>query len=387
MKFNKSGIIVLTDGRMFLKRLAVVFLISVLCLSCVYAEEGGSEAPGGTKVGGHIRMSLFDYTSGIHRDAVSSDHAVQYTGMGFLTLILFVQASINKYLSIDVEPMLNAVTGATPVLTSDIGAQLMQPSAVSLRLDGVEWTKAVIKYTLAEGFELSAGIIKPIFTMEYGSQMFWQEELSGGKFCINNFLGMAHSAGFEGATTFTMDDFNMPIFLYLLNGETQFIDNNTRPSAMIHIEPAFDAITLSGSFMFGRYDNAQKLNMMRWSCGASYSIGALYVRGEYAGGRWEKAIAGVRNATPVGYYLKVFYSLTSWLKLRSHFEYAYHNFSGFTSFSAGPGEEYVTNTPGVIINFFDTLIEFRMDIANWKTTNKSDELNFYRTVIGWRATF
>lgn len=372
---------------MLFKRSAVVFLISFLCLNCAYAEEDESSVFGETKVGGHIRLSLFDYASGIHKDEAASDHATQNPGMGFLTLMIFIESSLNKFITITVEPMLNAVTGATPVLNSDIGEQLMQPSAINLRLDGVEWTKAVITYRLPEGFEISAGILKPIFTMEYGSQLFWQEELSGGKFCINDFLGMSHSMGLEGKTTLTIEDFNMPVFFYVLNGETQFADNNTKLSGMIHIEPTIDALTLSGSFMFGKYDDDGKLNMKRWSAGFSYSLGALYIRGEYAGGRWDKAIAGVRDATPAGIYIKAFYSLTSWLKFMYHFDLAYHNFSGFTSFTAGPGELYITHTPGIIVNFFDTLFQFRLDIARWNNTDFSDELLFYRPVLGWRATF
>jgi hypothetical protein len=339
----------------------------------------------GTSVGGHIKLSLFDYSYGISKDSAGVAYNTQSTGFGLMAFILFFSQQLNDNISADIQPLFTASTGATPSLGSAIGSQLSSASGVTLRFSGVDWGRASIKVTLPEqGLDISAGIVKPRFTLEYGGELFWDDELSGGKFAINDYVGRMQSAGVEVYKNFDFSGIALPVYLYALNGNTMFMDNNNQPSGMIHLEPDFGFMKLSGSFLAGKYDSAEKLYVMRWAGGLSFSADKLAIRAEYAGGRWEKGIA---DATTGGAYAKLFYSAAPWLKLMYHFDIVYHNFGGFNTFNSGPGELYITHTPGVILNIFDTSLQFRVDIANWKKTDDSQSLVFTRSVLGWRMTF
>lgn len=342
----------------------------------------------GTMVGGHVKLTLFDYAYGIHSDAGGVEYGSQSTGFGFLAFVVYISQTLNENISAEIQPLFTAVTGATPSIGSGLGEQMSSAGGVTLKFSGVDWGKAVVKLSFPDqGIDISAGIVKPKFTMEYGGELFWDDELSGGRFAINDYVGRMQSAGIEIFKNFDIGGISIPAYFYIINGTTQFMDNNSQPSGMIHLEPDLGFMKLSGSFFAGKYNDSENLYNMRWSGGFSFSTDNLSLRAEYAGGRWEKGIEGAADATPAGLYCKVFYNVAPWLKLMYHFDLVYHNFQGFNSFSSGTGEIYITHTPGIVLTVFDSLLQFRIDIADWKRIDNSESIVFTRPVLGWRFTF
>ncbi len=150
-----------------MKRSILIFVIVIIMMS-----GSASFVFAGTELGGHIRVTLFDYVDGVHLEDGESSFDTQYTGFGMTAIVLFLYHQLSDNVSVTLQPMFKAITGATPQLGMNIGEQKSEPSGVTLRFAGVEWGRATVKWVLPYGFELTAGILKPKFTMEYGAELF-----------------------------------------------------------------------------------------------------------------------------------------------------------------------------------------------------------------------
>jgi len=351
----------------------------------------------GTTIGGHVKLTAFDVAKGDHND-VSGD---QYIGMGMREMILYFSQELSDKVSIDLQPFWDASTGATPKFGKDIGEQKTAAGSVDPKFHG--WIKAVVKTLLPGGYELSAGIVKPRFTMEYGAENFWQDEFNGGKFSCDNYLGAMHDTGVEIYKSFEFNNLSLPTYIYLLNGGYEFSDNNKGPMGMIHVEPEFGALRLTGSAAFGKYDNDGENSVTRFSAGAAYDRGPFAFRAEYACGNWANSIVtasdtsgnptAFEDAKPSGLYAKVFYRFAPWGRLMLHYDLVDHNFAGFFYTALG-SEKYSTITPGFQLNVSESsIIQIQYDMANWQQKDKygipgqKDELKFNRLTVGWRTTF
>ena len=363
-----------------------VFFVNVLC---VYSGE--------TTVGGHLKLPLYDYSIGERTfidsiDAEQKADGARSAGMSITWFTLLVMREIQEIFTIVVQPKFEVATGATPRLGRSIGEERTSGGP---KFTG--WHKAfmriLIPYPLL--LEVSGGVLFTRFTMDYGAELFFEDEYNGSQFAISSCLGEMSGTGIELYRTFELGFASMPIYIYILNGEgNMFHDNNDLPEGMIHIEPEIGPVRLFGSFLVGKYDDDSKKNVFRWSGGASISMGPVELRSEYAGGKWEKSIGESieSDAIPHGFYAKLFYQFASWAKIMAHYNYAKYNFVG-SHINGLPGEEiYSTITPGFQIYVFDCLaIQLQCDIADWKRKNKErdtkDELKFSRYFLGMRATF
>lgn len=357
----------------------ILMLFSMAALLVVTASAGQAQE---TRVGGHLKLNLYDYVDGTHNGIHQTQNG------GFLSaaeLILFISQEINDYLSVDVQPTFSVNTGATPKLGNDIGAQ--RDLSKSPSFGG--WDKAEMKALLPYEMQLAFGIVKPIFTMEYGEELFWQDELNGSKFAANTHLGAMHESGLELYRDFELGSVSLPVYFYLVNGTGKdFGDNNRHPMLMLHLEPEIGPVKFSGSLAYGKWDASDANDMTRYSAGLQYSLGAFQLRSEFAGGKWAKSIGGVKDAVAFGYYVKLFYRITPWLKAMVDANLADHNFNGFFFTGAGAGEKYTTVTPGLIFNITDSnLLLLQYDIADWRVKDDSDKLQFKRLTLGWRSTF
>ena len=340
----------------------------------------------GTTIGGHVKLTMYDYKDG------KSDGAKghEYAGMALSEMIIYFSSELSDKISIDFQPMFNTRTGATPRFGNKIGDN--KYSNVEPIFN--EWRKAIISVLLPYELEMAVGIVKPRFTWDYGTELFWEEEINGGKFSCNDFLGAMHEAGIELYKPFEFSGISLPAYLYVLNGggTNLFNDNNNTPTVMIHAEPEIGAIRFQGSLARGKWDDAGKYNMTRYSAGIAYQWENFSARAEVAGGNWENSISAkkLEDATPFGYYAKMLYRITPWARAMLHYDYAKHNFNGFVSTSPGE-EEYVTITPGLqIIVAPSSMIQIQYDIADWKKWKTDDEnhkLEFGRLTVGWRSTF
>jgi len=338
-----------------------------------------------TTVGGHVKLTLYDFTDG-KKNGVKGN---EYAGMALTEMIIYISSELTDKISVDLQPLFNNYTGATPRFKSD-NIWKFKKSSQSGKPTFNQWRKAVLTALLPHEIEVAVGIVKPRFTWEYGAELFWEEETNGGKFSCNEFLGSMREIGMEIYKPFELGSVSLPTYFYVVNGShSEFNDNNKGPTFMIHVEPEIGPFKFLGSLARGRYDDANRYDMTRYAAGVGYEWSSFSARAEFAGGVWEKSISAkkLEDATPYGYYAKLFYRFSEWGKVMLHYDYVYHNFNGFITTLQG-GEKYTTFTPGLIINVAgSSLLQIQYDIADWKRDDDSDKLEFTRLTVGWRTTF
>lgn len=337
----------------------------------------------GTTVGGHLKMTLYDYKDGKSNGIKGHE----YSGMDFREMIVYISSELSDKVSLDLQPVFSSSTGATPKFGKMLGSTKKDPSAIEDTFGG--WVKAVVKVVLPKGYELSAGIVKPRFTWDYGGELFWEDEYNGGKFSANTQLGAMHEIGFELYKPFEIGKVSLPAYLYVLNGGVEQSDNNNAPSVMLHAEPEIGAFKFLGSLASGKYDAGNKYNNTRYSAGVAYELNNFSARAEMAGGTWEKSIGGTEDATPFGYYGKVFYKFAPWGRAMLHYDFVDNNYS--KNISTAGTSTYTTITPGLQLKFApSSLVLVQYDIADWKLKEKDkaeQTLKFNRLTVGCRITF
>ncbi len=372
-------------------KLKKVFVLAVVFLALVFGQVIASEA-GKTTVGGHVRLKLYDNPTGWSSwgapfNLTTSTKSEDYMGMGFTGAYIYLSQDITDNFSIELVPIISASTGATPKFHSTIGAHATAAPAVSLGID-----KAVIKYRAPFDIDVTFGVMKPVFTMDYGHDMFWEEEYNGGKFICNPKLGSMHDTGIEIYKNFEIEEVSLPVYLYLLNGDDNsfkyYNDSNNQPQGLIHIEPGWGPFKLSASFTAGRRDAKELLGMHKWSLGFLVNWMGLHVRSEFAKGKWEKSISNSRDALTEGYYIMASYKPLEWLRVFFHHDSVLHNFNGFFFTAPGAGERYITNTAGISIFITESsILQFQVDVADWRRRDDSAILIFTRPTLGTRITF
>ena len=368
-----------------------LFIPLVVLMVCITFPVSAKE----TTVGGHFKLTLYDYSIG-ERNFTDSANAVQKAegarsaGISITRFTLLAMREVEEIFTVLLQPNFEVSTGATPRLGKSINENYSPGGPIF-----TGWHKAfmriMIPYPLL--LEVTAGIIFPRFTMDYGSELFFEDEYNGSVFAISSCLGEMSGAGIELYRTFEVGFASIPTYVYILNGSgNMFHDNNETPEGMIHIEPEIGPLRLFGSFLLGKYDDDGHKNVFRWSGGTALTMGPVELRSEYAGGQWEKGIGDSTDAKPHGFYVKLFYQFSSWGKLMAHYNYVKYNFTGSYFMGTSGEETYSTITPGLNINVFDCLsIQLQGDIANWRRKNKErntkDKLEFSRYFLGLRATF
>ncbi len=234
--------------------------------------------------------------------------------------------------------------------------------------------------------EVAFGIVKPRFCMDYGEELFWQEQLNGNKVSNNSNLGAMHESGIELYRNFEAGPVSLPVYFYLVNGTgSNFGDNNRHPMMVLHIEPEYSGVKLFGSFAYGKYDASDANDVTRYTGGFEYALGDFSIRSEYIAGKWANKLTGTQagDAVAFGYYAKVFYRVLPWLKVMVDCSLADQNTS-----STNSGEKYTTISPVLIIRASDSSLLFlQYDIADWRYKDDSDRLAFKRMTVGWRNTF
>ncbi len=380
-----------------------LFLHGVLLSILLYTV---SAYPGETVVGGHLKLTLYDYSIGERTftivdsliDSIKNTQkadGARSSGISISRFTLLVMREIKEIFTILVQPNFEVATGATPRVGHSIGEKNTPGGAVF-----TGWHKAFMRILIPYPLlvEVTGGIIFPRFTMDYGAELFFEDEYNGSKFAISSCLGEMSAIGIEIYKTFELGFASLPTYIYLLNGSGQmYNDNNETPEVMIHIEPEIGPVRLFGSFLGGWHSDTGRHTVLRWSGGTSITMGPVELRSEYAGGKWQKTVETVdysmkTPAKPHGFYTKLFYQFTPWGKIMLHYNYVHYNFIGYY-LQGDPGKEmYSTFTPGLQFNAFDCLsVQLQCDIGNWRRINTKrntrDKLEFSRFFMGMRATF
>ncbi len=89
----------------------------------------------------------------------------------------------------------------------------------------------------------------------------------------------------QNGEKFGIVDYSLGVF----NGNgANNLDNNNRKDIVgrLEVHPGLKALTLSGSYYYGKYTKDDNVNCTRdrWAAGAQYNDGNLVIRGEYIGG-------------------------------------------------------------------------------------------------------
>ena len=385
-----------------MKRMSVITTVAVLGLLAARAPAAD------LSFGGDLKFHLFDMSTGSSTFMVAQGESmvpVKYDttdrwDMGFNSVFLYFVAQLTDKITIDIEPEIAAHSGATPSLGMKIGAQRVPASDADALTLGLNAAK--ISALLPWNVQLSAGILRPIFTEDYGDMKGFMESVHYSKSQANPWLGAWHDAGIEAykAFEFQLGDqyLTLPAYLYLLNGGTEASDNNSNKTLMLHVAPEFWKLRLLGSFALGKWDDADQNNVMRYVAGLSGEFGPVWIRGEYVGGKWSNEVSAFTGDTfdvkPFGYYAKLGVNfIPDKLSLILDYDYAQHNFGGFFYVGDDHAREKYTTVTGTLCWSVipGSSVMLGVTKAMWNSTTdagvETAKLDFLRPTLGWRTVF
>ena len=160
---------------------------------------------------------------------------------------------------------------------------------------------AYLKYKPCKEFAIQIGQFKTPFTIESPINPVNLEIFDYGEI-IQKLGGYSDVCGVGGlgrdigvmitGDLFHVKDKDYSVVNYAVgvfngNGPTT-LDNNNRKDLVgrLEVHPGLKAITLSGSYYYGKYTKEDNINCTRnrWAAGAQYNDGKLVLRGEYIGG-------------------------------------------------------------------------------------------------------
>jgi hypothetical protein len=339
-----------------------------------------------TTVGGHLKLTLYDRPTGTH----NSEQTSNYVGFSVRAFYIFVSHQLTDKVSIEVQPEFAASTGATPKFGSPI-AKKTDPSTIAPEFSG--FNRAQMTVTLPKEYEISFGIVKPRMSWDYGAELFWEDQMNGGKFTLSD-ISAVHDTGIELYKNFEAGKISLPTYVYVLNGGYEFNDNNNQPAVLATVEPELGAFKLKGSFYYGKYDKLAKLASVKYLGGVAFEKGPLAIRAEGGMGLWENRVSSMArdssitlsDGKPKGFYAKAYYRIFPWCRAMIQYDYMSNNNSGWA-----PGsEKYTTISPALqfsVANSSTLMLQY--DIADWKRVKgvKEDLIKFNRLSVGWRTTF
>jgi len=163
---------------------------------------------------------------------------------------------------------------------------------------------AYLKYKACDEFAIQVGQFKIPFSIEspinpLNLEIFdYGEAIQGlvgykdvcGVGSLGRDLGIMATGSLFPVETQNGDKFGIvdySIGVFNGNGANQ-LDNNNRKDIVgrLEVHPGLKALTLSGSYYYGKYTKDDNVNCTRdrWAAGAQYNDGNLVIRGEYIGG-------------------------------------------------------------------------------------------------------
>ena len=362
-----------------MKKITLVSLCALIFLSVglVEAQEEG------VTIGGDIKFYLYDQSSG----EVDGESQSNNGSAGFNSIILYISKEITDEISVNVDPEIRVSAGATPRL----GGEITRVTDAEIE---VEILRANLTWLMPNSFQLKMGYLKPLFTWDYGYELFWNEEFHASPVTANSWLGSWHDSGIELYKSFEPEGCSVPVYLYLLNGGGAEVDNNNGKTVLLHVAPEFmnGMLKLLGSYGRGKWDDDDKYDMERYAFGINLNIKDLTLRGEYMAGTWENqylVAEGVRrDISPSGSYIKALYNFLPNLRGLVGYSHLNHDFSGFFYTGSGVGETYDTVTLG--LNYFladgvTAMLQYSMVDAD--RDDGSAALEYDRVTLGMRVTF
>jgi len=392
-----------------------VLLVAVLAAALAASTAVGAQL----NFGGDLGFILFDVSSGSgiqpSRDSLGNPVPVPYgdtTGRVntfFHILDLYYNVQLTDQISVNaITEVEGTSTGASPSLGKKLGTQ--QGGAGTLKALSV--SEAYIQVMLPWELQMTTGILRPIFSEDYGETKGYQEANRFFKSSANAYGGDWHDLGVEFYKSFEPGGgFSIPAYAYLLAGEQTYGDDNSNKTLLFHVAPSFWKLRVLGSYGFGKDGNPPNEEpWSRYAFGLGGDFSKFWFRTEFFSGSWagarvfnHKPGGGVDTTTytrkPVAYYVKAGYNFipdklglvlvydqsspdwTTWGKL------------GYTSGGSNATTEATESytTIGAIVQYWvipgsAVLIEY--DRGMWKVGDGTlCELDFNRFTIGWRTIF
>jgi len=340
-------------------------------------EEAQSGVSGsGVTVGGHLKFYMADRSDG-ERNGVDQNNNLS---AGIHDFYLYLSNGLSDFLMIDVQTKTSVVAGATPSLGSDISRTTS--SSFSTKID-----QAYMTVLLPQQVELRVGAFYPLFSEEYGSQVWWDEQYHGNKGLLT--LEAWYDNGIELYKNFDFEALSLPINVYLLNGDNRYVDNNGGMSGLVHLAPEFffGGLRLLGSFGFGKWDDNDDYDTRRYALGVEIKYQSLSIMSEYLYKEWESLpLSGVGTADgeDEGYYVKALYRFhEKWRGLAKYSSVKLHN----------PSTAMLTDTYDTIclgVNYFivgGSAIIGQVSFVDADRSDGSETLEYTRFTLGWRTTF
>jgi hypothetical protein len=246
--------------------------------------------------GGDIGFVLFDVSGGSGtlpgKDAEGNIVGVPYddtTGRVNMYLMshgvgLYFNVQLNDNVSINVLADCGGTsTGATPSLGKRLGTQ--QGTGT---LKTINFPEANIAVMLPWELQMTTGIIRPIFSEDYGEKKCYQEHNRMHKSSANGYGGEWHDLGIELYRSFEPGGgFSIPTYAYLMAGEQMFGDDNSNKALLFHVAPAFWKLRVLGSYGLGKEGDApHEEPWSRYAVGLGGDFGPVWFRTEFFGGSW-----------------------------------------------------------------------------------------------------
>lgn len=352
----------------------VLFTAICVFMLLISAAVQAEESLGNVKVGGNLKMYLYDQSVGTSKDVQQHNN----NSAGLTTFYLFLSEQLTDLVSVEVWPRFSVSASATPSLGNDIARTTTATTTVSVY-------QAFVKVNLPQAVEVKAGKMVTFFSNEYGREIWWDEQ-----YHLNPGIATLQSwddYGLEIYKNFDFEKVSLPVYLYLLNGEKTDVDNNNSKAAMVHFDPEFleGKVKLVGSYGFGKWDDGSDKTFVRYDAGVEYKYQKINVRSEYLSKTYsDKLVSGAqtKDAVSNGYFVKALYRFTP--EWRALIGYSRALNSATYTYS----DIYKTTTMGVdyFITESSTIIaQYSMVDAN--RTNDSAALNYNRFTLGWRTTF
>jgi hypothetical protein len=370
--------------------------------------------------GGDLGFVLFDVArgSGIQpsRDSLGNGMPMPYDDTTGRLNTFFMSHGLGFYWNVQLSDKvsINALTevgqtttGASPSLGRKLGTQ--QGGAGTLKALSVP--EANITVMLPWELQMTTGILRPIFSEDYGEKKGYQESNRLHKSSANAYGGEWHDLGIELYKSFEPGGgFSIPTYAYLLAGEQMYGDDNSNKALLFHVAPSFWKLRVLGSYGFGKEGEDGALEpWMRYAAGLGGDFGSFWFRGEFFGGQWDSVEvfnhtgSGVDttkyNRKPTAFYVKAGYNFipdklgvvltydqsnpdwTTWAKLGYT--------SGSSNATTDATESYATIGATVqywVIPGSSVLLEYNRGM--WKVGDGTlTRLDFNRITLGWRTVF
>jgi hypothetical protein len=332
-------------------------------------------------------MYIFDQTHG----KSNGDSQKNDISAGIHHLYLYVSKELSDMLSLDVAIDNSISASATPSLGSDITRATSGTIKTSVH-------RATLTALLPGQFELKTGVFNPMFSEEYSKETWWDEQYHGNSGLL--YLEAWHDAGLELYKSFDFDNWSLPAYISLLNGNSvtyygssnygEYTDNNDGKTVLLHLAPEFfnSQLRLLSSAGYGTWDTKDKYAAYYGALGAEAQYHALTVSGEYLYRKYENiTLTGDTKADGErkGFYVKALY------RFDDHWR-AFAKFSRSDLYSAA-AKGMLTDTYNVISfggNYFITEssdIIAQISFCDAERSDGSKDLTYNRFTLGWRTTF